>query len=156
MKITKMVIATACILIGFPANLLKMPWLPSTISIFFQTITEFSVVGTASYDADRAMRLQRLSIALLLYALGIYALIGLCLIVAREFRSLTERSIWLSAFVVGLGLPLFERPHIGPGTDHFYVVSLIYLPLVVAALSLVGFACSFLSRRTHSDATNVA
>jgi hypothetical protein len=151
MKTTKKVIAAACVLIAFPTNLLKMPWLPSTISIFFHTVSEFSVVGTAAYAADRAMRLQRVSIALLLYALGIYALVGLCLIVARELRSFTERSIWLSAFVVGVGLPLFVHRHIDPRTDHFYVASLIYLPLVVAALSFAGFACSFLSRHTHSD-----
>jgi quinol-cytochrome oxidoreductase complex cytochrome b subunit len=45
---------------------------------------------------------------------------------------------WLGAMIIGVGLPIFDAPRIDPTTDRFYIFSVSYLPIGIAALSLLA------------------
>jgi len=142
------ILATATLVIAVPVVLLKLPWLHATVQSFVQTVTESTANGTAGYIQDHGERLWRLVAALLLYIIGLWAIFGLFGVALGICRRLAaQRIAWMSALIIGVGLPIFDSVRIAPSTDHSYVFLLIYLPIGIAVLSLFALVISSVRQR---------
>lgn len=129
------ILAITCIVASMPLACLKYPWLPATVVEFVDLQHDPYPLGTESYHQDRARRLSRVTLALLLYTLGTVSLVGLCFVAKGAMSRRVQAASWLISAATGVGIAQFEQPRIGPSTDHAYVVMTIYFPLGIAALS---------------------
>ena len=68
---------------SLPIAFVQFPWLPARVIEFVEVQYDPAPWGTASYHLDRERRLGRVESALILYALGIFALAGLGAIVIK-------------------------------------------------------------------------
>lgn len=137
------ILAIAILVFATPIMLLKLPWLPVTAQTFIQTVSESTANGTAGYVKDHGERLSRLAVALVLYGLGLLAITGLFGIALGICKHPAAQKIaFVSALIVGAGMPFFDASQIDPATDRLYVVLVIYLPIVVALLSVTALCLS--------------
>jgi hypothetical protein len=148
-------LATATLAIAVPVVFLKLPWLPATVQSFVQTATESTANGTTGYIKDHGERLWRLVAALLFYIIGLWAIVGLSGIALGLRRCLAaQRIAWLSALIIGVGLPIFDSVRIAPSTDRSYVFLVIYLPIGIAVLSLFALVITCVSQRRTAAASS--
>ena len=137
-------IAAIALLVSLPVLLLKLPWLPATILSLKQALSESAHTGSEAYLADRVHRIDRAVLALVLYASGGVAIVGLIRLVRARVTTLLGRiGIWIWVGTVPLGLIAFESPSITSDTDSFYRVAVIELPRLVSCLA--GLAILWLS-----------
>lgn len=129
-------LAIVCLIISFPTAFLKLPWLPATVMVLCQDYRDLRVPGSDSYIRDREQDVARCWAAIGLYAVGIIALAGLIGIAFGFCRGGRQVLPWCASLAVGVGLPLFDSVRIAPQTDKSYVAMVIYVPLVVAVLSI--------------------
>ena len=143
--------ALGCILASAPVAFLKYPWLPATIMEFAELQHDPAPWGTPSYQQGRAARLERVKLALLLYAVGTVSLCGLSAIVAKLLPWWADLVAWGMTAVTGLGIARFDRPMM-PGTDPAYVFMTVYLPagigVVAAVFAVVSFGSQLPQKRT--------
>ena len=135
MRLLLRVLASVCILAAIPLACVKYPWLPATVWEFRDLQHDPYPWGSESYHQDRARRLSRVTLALLLYALSTCSLIGLCLVAKGASSRRVQALSWLMSAAAGVGIAKFEQPRIGANTDSAYVLMAIYLPLGIAAVS---------------------
>lgn len=90
------ILALICILSSMPVACLKYVWLPGTVAEFVDLQHDPFPWGSASYHEDRALRLSRVSFALVLYALGTVSLVGLCLITRGTLSRRVQTASWLT------------------------------------------------------------
>ncbi len=149
------ILAAATLVIAVPVMLLKLPWLPVTVQGFVEAATQSTANATAGYIKDHTERLWRLGSALLLYLCGLWAILGLSgLALGLCRRPAAQRIAWLSALVVGVGLPIFDSVRIAPSTDRGYVFLVIYLPIGIAVLSLFALVISCIRQRGTAGASS--
>lgn len=123
--------------------LLKLPWLPATVQVFVQTASESTANGTAGYIEEHHERLWRLGAALFLYMFGLCGIFGLSgVAIGRCKHPAAQAMAWLSALIIGIGLPIFDGSRIDAVTDRFYVVSVVYLPIGIAILAATALLLS--------------
>jgi len=147
------ILATATLVIAAPVMFLKLPWLPAEVQSFLETATESTANGSQSYIKEHGESLWRLVAALLLYVIGLWAIFGLSGIALGICRGLAaQRIAWLSALILGVGLPIFDSVRIAPSTDRGYVILVIYLPIGIAVLSFFALVISGVSHRRTADA----
>ena len=144
---TERLLAVICLLLAIPVTLLKLPWLPGTILDFISTLRELGSTGTDSYLNDRNARLLRSGLALILYALGAFSILGLIGIALARCRRIGSHILWSLVIMTGVSLPLFERSRLGPDTDRFYVASVVHLPLSIVVLAIVALLLPVFSMR---------
>ena len=137
-------IAALALLVSLPVLLLKLPWLPGTILSLKQALSESAYTGSEAYLADRAHRIDRAVLALVLYASGGVAIVGLIKLVRRRVTTLLGRiGIWIWVGIIPIGLIAFESPRITSHTDPSYTTIVIELPRLVSCLA--GLAILWLS-----------
>ena len=144
------IIAVGCIVASLPIAFLQFPWLPAMVIEFVELQHDPAPWGTASYHMDRERRLGRVESALILYALGIFALAGLGAIVVKVVPWWAELAIWITTTATCVGIAQFVRPIIGPRTDPVYSAIMVSLPLGIAitcALAALMSAGSQLLRK---------
>ena len=128
-------LAVACILAATPVACLKYPWLPATVMEFAELQRDPYPSGSESYHEDRARRSSRVSVALLLCALGTVSLFGLCLVAGGASSRKVQTVTWLITAATGAGIASFERSRIGSGTDDAYVALAFYSPMGIAVVA---------------------
>lgn len=140
------------LLLASPLIFLKLPWLPATVQSFIEAASESTANGTPSFVKDHTETLWRQIEALALYAVGLWAILGLARVaVGRCKHPAAQAATWLSIVLVGVTLPIFEAPSIAPITDRDYVFLVVYLPIslaVLAAGALTAQAVFFLRRKS--------
>jgi hypothetical protein len=139
-------LAVACILAATPVACLKYPWLPAIAIEFVELRHDPYPGGTESYHEDRDRRSARTNVALLLYALGTFSLVGLSLVATGVISRRLQTITWLVTAATGAGIALFERTLIGSGIDDDYVAMALYAPMAIAVgASLAAVLTLFLS-----------
>jgi hypothetical protein len=131
-------LAAMCLIAALPLACIKYPWLPVTVRETVASYHEPYPDGSASYLADRKRLFVEWHLATGLYVLGTASLLGLwCIATQRSSRRL-QLAFWVLAGVTGMGVAAFERPKIGSGAQHVYVIMAIWLPLAITGMSIVG------------------
>jgi hypothetical protein len=138
--------ALVCLLASAPVSLLMYPWLPATAMEFAKLQRDPATGATLSYYDSREYQRQRAETALLLYALGTVALVGLGAIVANLLPWWAEMAGWTLAAVAGFEVARFLRPLVGPRTVPAFVFMTMTMPLGIAAVAAAA-ACLTLGLR---------
>jgi hypothetical protein len=136
--------ALGCLLAAGPLACLKYPWMPATIAEYAELQHDPYPWGSASYHEDRARRLERVRLALLLYALGSASLVGLGLIAANVPPRFVQTACWIMTSLTGAGVVHFEKRNLGASPD--YVLMAIYAPLAIAVVSGIATLLSLVVR----------
>ncbi|HYX68715.1 MAG TPA: hypothetical protein VE825_06255 [Terriglobales bacterium] len=140
------VAAFACLLASAPISLLMYPWLPAAAMEFVELQRDPAPGATLSYYDSREHQRQRAEAALLLYALGTVALVGLGAIAAKLLPWWAEMAGWTLTAVAGFEVARFLRPLVGPRTDPAFVFMTMTMPLSVAVVAAAA-ACLTLTLR---------
>lgn len=149
---TLRVAALACLVASAPVSLLMYPWLPATAMEFVDLQHDPVPGATSSYYASLEYQRQRVETALLLYALGTAALVGLGAIVADLLPWWAEMGAWSLAAVAGFGIARFMRPLLGTHTDSAFAIMTTSMPLGIAAVAAVGAGLTLGLRVARSPA----
>jgi hypothetical protein len=128
-------LALIALLFSAPVFLVKVPWFVPTVRALQKTVAELEINGTPAYREDLNNRLHREVIALCLYAVGIFAIMGLVGIALNSVRKRTVKLvIWFISLLASFGLVAFEWSALGHDPDRGYMAIFIGLPIIVALI----------------------
>jgi hypothetical protein len=136
-----------CLLAAAPLAFVEFSWLPATVSEFVQLQHDPAPWGTPSYHESREVRLNQARQSLLLYALGIASLCGLCIVVANVLPWKGELAIWSITAIAGGGIAKFIGAMVVPGSEstsaYFFAV---YIPLGIGIIAAAAAISTLASR----------
>ena len=106
--------------------------------------------ATESFRTGREAHLQRLEIALALYALGFIVEGALAAVAARILPLWAELLAWMLTASTALVISDFMKPRISARTDATFVFIMIRLPMIIAGISglaaLLSLSTMFIRR----------
>ena len=155
MKVAAIVLrvtALACLLASAPVSVLMYPWLPATAMKFVELQRDPAPGATLSYYDSREYQRQRAETALLLYALGTVALVGLGAIVAKLLPWWAEVAAWSLTAVAAFEVARFLRPLVGSRTDPAFVFMTMTMPLGIAVAAGAAAGLTLTLRVARSPA----